>query len=275
MAENHLEYGYLEGESIGEHFAEDPELAAIKARVQELEMEEETERLKEEEDRCDAVDMQLLTSSPRPGPFYNMTPEERIDADNRSVYVGNTMELLQMSWRSISMAVVLSTELPSCVTGSPGIPRALLTLNSLIETLCRVLLVCMRLCSEEESLRFCPRGPTCQESAPQTGEDTEVATPEAEAVVTVHPATITALEVGSGTSPPGRNIKHPTLTTAALQWGRDSGDTWTTTNRCLNVTHVFFSSPRLQRSWARDRVDSTTLNSASTTHSIHTTQVGD
>lgn len=23
------------------------------------------------------------------GPFYNMTPEERIDADNRSVYVGN------------------------------------------------------------------------------------------------------------------------------------------------------------------------------------------
>lgn len=24
MAENHLEYGYLEGEPIGEHFAEDP-----------------------------------------------------------------------------------------------------------------------------------------------------------------------------------------------------------------------------------------------------------
>ena len=40
---------------------------AIKARVQELEMEEETERLKEEEDRCDAAEMQLLTSSPRPG----------------------------------------------------------------------------------------------------------------------------------------------------------------------------------------------------------------
>ena len=43
------------------------ELVAIKARVQELEMEEETERLKEEEDRCDAAEMQLLTSSPRPG----------------------------------------------------------------------------------------------------------------------------------------------------------------------------------------------------------------
>uniref|UniRef100_A0AAZ1X117 RRM domain-containing protein n=1 Tax=Oreochromis aureus TaxID=47969 RepID=A0AAZ1X117_OREAU len=51
-------------------------------------MEEESERLKEEE-RCDAVDMQLLTSSPQSGPFYNMTPEERIDADNRSIYVGN------------------------------------------------------------------------------------------------------------------------------------------------------------------------------------------
>ncbi|XP_029283168.1 embryonic polyadenylate-binding protein 2 isoform X2 [Cottoperca gobio] len=90
MAENHLEYGYLEGESIGAHFAEDPELAAIKARVHEMEMEEETERMKEEEEeRCDSIDMHLMTSSPRPGPFYNMTPEERMDADNRSVYVGN------------------------------------------------------------------------------------------------------------------------------------------------------------------------------------------
>ncbi|XP_072236839.1 embryonic polyadenylate-binding protein 2 [Leuresthes tenuis] len=88
MAENHLEYRYLESEPIGEHFNEDPELMAIKARVQELEMEEEMERPKEDEERCDAEEMQL-TSSPRPGPFYNMTPEERIDADNRSVYVGN------------------------------------------------------------------------------------------------------------------------------------------------------------------------------------------
>lgn len=30
-------------------------------------MEEETDRLKEEEERCDAPEMQLLTSSPRPG----------------------------------------------------------------------------------------------------------------------------------------------------------------------------------------------------------------
>lgn len=40
------------------------ELTAIKARV--LEMEEESERLKEEE-RCDVGDMQLLATSPRPG----------------------------------------------------------------------------------------------------------------------------------------------------------------------------------------------------------------
>nr|XP_043886830.1 embryonic polyadenylate-binding protein 2 isoform X2 [Solea senegalensis] len=89
MADNHLEYGYLEeGECVGEHFTEDP-LAAIKARVHELEMEEESGRLHDDDERCDLSEMQLLTSTPRPGPFYNMTPEERIDADNRSVYVGN------------------------------------------------------------------------------------------------------------------------------------------------------------------------------------------
>lgn len=124
-------------------------------------MEEESERLKEEE-RCDVGDMQLLATSPRPGeitfyfyfeetllclhnqvysmhldsicvssqpnvmwnrrvllscpryleelemlrqvfffsstgPFYNMTPEERIDADHRSVYVGNVSCLASSS----------------------------------------------------------------------------------------------------------------------------------------------------------------------------------
>lgn len=97
-----------------------------------------------------------------------------------------------------------------------------------------------------------------------------MATPEAGAVVTVHPDTRTALEEGSDTSRPGHNIKHPTLITEeAPQWGKDSGDTWTTTNRCLNVTRVFFSSLHRQRSWGQGRVDSTTLNSASTTHSTH------
>ncbi|XP_056135022.1 embryonic polyadenylate-binding protein 2 isoform X2 [Lampris incognitus] len=51
-------------------------------------MEEEAERLREE-DQCVVTEMQLLSSSPQPGLFYNMTQEERIDADNRSVYVGN------------------------------------------------------------------------------------------------------------------------------------------------------------------------------------------
>ncbi|XP_028298952.1 embryonic polyadenylate-binding protein 2 [Gouania willdenowi] len=86
-AENCPQFGYLGGQSIGEPFTEDPELLAINARVQE--MEEESERLREEEERRDAVDMQHMTSSPQPGPFYNMSPEERVDADNRSVYVGN------------------------------------------------------------------------------------------------------------------------------------------------------------------------------------------
>lgn len=94
-----------------------------------------------------------------------------------------------------------------------------------------------------------------------------MSTPEAEAVVTVHPATRTAPEEDSGTSQPGHSIKTLTLTTEAPQWGRDSGDTWTTMNKCLNVTRVFFSSLRRQRSWGRDRADSTTLSSASTTRS--------
>lgn len=45
------------------------ELMAIKARVQELEMEEQTERMKEEEDRCDAEDMH---SSSQPGETYSL-----------------------------------------------------------------------------------------------------------------------------------------------------------------------------------------------------------
>lgn len=96
------------------------------------------------------------------------------------------MVLLQMNWRSISMAAALLTESLSCVTGSLVIPRggfnhvpmnlecncihcylivvfvfppcfltlALLTLNFPIETLWQVPLDYMRLCSEEESLRW-------------------------------------------------------------------------------------------------------------------------
>lgn len=62
------------------------ELAAIKARVQELEMEEEMERLKEEE-RCEAQEMQLLASSPRLGETLSILRfiSVPIDPGNRSV----------------------------------------------------------------------------------------------------------------------------------------------------------------------------------------------
>ena len=42
------------------------ELAAIKARVLELEMDEEAERMREEE-HCESAEMQLLSGSPQPG----------------------------------------------------------------------------------------------------------------------------------------------------------------------------------------------------------------
>ncbi|XP_036439786.1 embryonic polyadenylate-binding protein 2 [Colossoma macropomum] len=68
----------------GNQFAEDPELEAIKARV--MEMEEEAEKLREVQY---GGERQQLLYSPQAGLFYSMTHEERIDADNRSVYVGN------------------------------------------------------------------------------------------------------------------------------------------------------------------------------------------
>ncbi|CAG4946769.1 unnamed protein product [Colias eurytheme] len=62
-----------------------PDLAAIKARVQE--MEEEAEKLKQMQTE---VDKQMSMGSP-PGLTspLNMSLEEKIEADNRSVYVGN------------------------------------------------------------------------------------------------------------------------------------------------------------------------------------------
>ncbi|KAJ8400471.1 hypothetical protein AAFF_G00395950 [Aldrovandia affinis] len=71
------------GELAGDHSFEDAELEAIKARV--LEMEEEAERLKEFQYETE----KQLIHSPQTGLFFNMTQEERMDADNRSVYVGN------------------------------------------------------------------------------------------------------------------------------------------------------------------------------------------
>ncbi|XP_036400212.1 embryonic polyadenylate-binding protein 2 isoform X1 [Megalops cyprinoides] len=73
----------LDVEFAKDHSVEDPELEAIKARV--LEMEEEADKLREVQYD---PEKQLLCS-PQAGLFYTMTHEERVDADNRSVYVGN------------------------------------------------------------------------------------------------------------------------------------------------------------------------------------------
>jgi len=61
---------------------DDPELEAIKARVKA--MEEESEKLKELQKE---VDMQL--SMPANGAQLNLSLEEKMDVDSRSVYIGN------------------------------------------------------------------------------------------------------------------------------------------------------------------------------------------
>ncbi|KAK3799127.1 hypothetical protein RRG08_051402 [Elysia crispata] len=65
---------------------EDPELEAIKARVRE--MEEEAEKLKEMQTE---VDKQMNMSSPTAAPTATSfpTPEEKVEADAKSIYVGN------------------------------------------------------------------------------------------------------------------------------------------------------------------------------------------
>ncbi|GLV43547.1 Pabp2 [Carabus blaptoides fortunei] len=65
--------------------ADDPELEAIKARVRE--MEEEAEKLKQLQSE---VDKQMNMGSP-PGITspLNMSLEEKMEVDNRSIYVGN------------------------------------------------------------------------------------------------------------------------------------------------------------------------------------------
>lgn len=65
---------------------EDPELEAIKARVRE--MEEEAEKLKEMQTEVDKqMNMSSPTAAPAASPFP--TPEEKIEADAKSIYVGN------------------------------------------------------------------------------------------------------------------------------------------------------------------------------------------
>lgn len=44
------------------------------------------------------VKKRCIKSVSSTGPFYNMTPEERIDADNRSIYVGNVRNIHFYTW---------------------------------------------------------------------------------------------------------------------------------------------------------------------------------
>ncbi|KTF83854.1 hypothetical protein cypCar_00033541 [Cyprinus carpio] len=67
----------------GEAAIDDPELEAIKARVRE--MEEEAEKLKELQNE---VEKQMNLSPPPAGPVI-MSIEEKMEADGRSIYVGN------------------------------------------------------------------------------------------------------------------------------------------------------------------------------------------
>ncbi|KAE8633467.1 hypothetical protein XENTR_v10001890 [Xenopus tropicalis] len=73
------------GELTGDQTIEDPELEAIKARVRE--MEEEAEKLKELQNE---VEKQMNMSPPpgNAGPVI-MSIEEKMEADARSIYVGN------------------------------------------------------------------------------------------------------------------------------------------------------------------------------------------
>lgn len=80
------------------------ELTAIKARVQELEMEEETERLKEDE-RCDAGELQLMTCSPRPGETAQHSFFWLADATECSLSISRGLgSLFSVSWEVLEPA---------------------------------------------------------------------------------------------------------------------------------------------------------------------------
>ncbi|KAL6085767.1 hypothetical protein STEG23_027964 [Scotinomys teguina] len=101
---------------------EDLELEAIKARVRE--MEEEAEELKELQN---AVEKQM-DMSPPPGNAGQVivSLEEKMEADARSIYVGNVDYVQQQkNWKLTSMAVVQSTALLFSVTSLVAIPKGL------------------------------------------------------------------------------------------------------------------------------------------------------
>jgi len=73
-----------EANAAGDDSVDDPELEAIKARVRE--MEEEAEKLKEMQNE---VEKQMNLSSSSINSPTPMSPEDKLDADNRSIWVGN------------------------------------------------------------------------------------------------------------------------------------------------------------------------------------------
>ncbi|KAG9355996.1 hypothetical protein JZ751_000840 [Albula glossodonta] len=119
----------------GEAAIEDPELEAIKARVRE--MEEEAEKLKELQNE---VEKQMNLSPPPAGPVI-MSIEEKMEADGRSIYVGNvdygaTAEELEAHFHgcgSVNRVTILcdkftghpkGTNRPGISTTDRGFPRA-------------------------------------------------------------------------------------------------------------------------------------------------------
>lgn len=77
------EGGDGEGDDESADIGDDPELEAIKARVRA--MEEESEKLRQLQSE---VDKQLSVPT-SPNASLNMSFEEKMDVDNRSVYIGN------------------------------------------------------------------------------------------------------------------------------------------------------------------------------------------
>ncbi|XP_063044789.1 embryonic polyadenylate-binding protein 2 isoform X2 [Engraulis encrasicolus] len=75
--------GRLDTDIFSKQITSTTELDAIKQRVQELE--KEAEKLRE----VHSFGERQLMYNPLVALFYQMSHEERIDADNRSVYVGN------------------------------------------------------------------------------------------------------------------------------------------------------------------------------------------
>ncbi|XP_065601482.1 embryonic polyadenylate-binding protein 2 [Cyrtonyx montezumae] len=97
-ADDDSDQSHHEEDSLEELGVQDPELEAIKARVRE--MEEEDERLKELQLEAESC---LLMGSE--AGLFQRTTEEKVEADQRSIYVGNvdyggTAEELQSHFNS-------------------------------------------------------------------------------------------------------------------------------------------------------------------------------